>query len=218
MDLSSTKPQVISNLKFWGIVLKRSITHSQLGASLWAIKGAKSPAPNSVKLKVLKRNFVRFGTCIETGTYLGDTTLSLSKNFPMVISIEPENSLYLFAKKRLRRRPNVHLIFGTSEEKLSQAIKEVPEGGSLNLWLDGHFSGGFTYRGKTIMPLKEELEVVSSNLNKFSEVVIAIDDFRDIPSFSREDVSRERLVEFAQTNFLSWSVEQDIFIMKKKKA
>jgi len=215
VKMFAVKAKFFQSLKFQGVLLKRLITHSFLGAITWAIKGAKLPAPNYVKYRVLEREFLRSGICIETGTYLGETTSKLSKMYPLVVSIEPDEKLHSFVKMRLKRKSNVELVLGTSETRLSEVLSRVKDGSDVNFWLDGHFSGGFTFLGENVMPIIQELKVISDNLARLDSVVVAIDDFRDLSCSSSGDLSRDFLVKFAQENSLTWNVEHDMFFMRK---
>jgi hypothetical protein len=215
MKMFPVKAKFSKSLNFHVVLLKRFITHSFFGATIWAIKGAKLPAPNYLKYRVLEREFLRSGICIETGTYLGETTLRLSKMYPLVVSIEPDERLYAFAKMRFKRKYNVELVLGTSENRLSEVLSRVEDGSDVNFWLDGHFSGGFTFLGENEMPIIQELKVISDNLARLDSVVVAIDDFRDLGCSTSEVLSRDFLVKFAQENSLTWNVELDMFFMRK---
>lgn len=115
------------------------------------------------------------GDWIETGTYLGDTSLALSKSSPLVITLEPSQELYDFSSARLRARKNVNCLLGTSEEQFANAISLV--GDKVNIWLDGHYSGDITHLGATETPLFFELQTIVENLPKFKSLRILLTTF-----------------------------------------
>ncbi len=46
----------------------------------WLLSGFKSPSPQWVKTRLLLSQMIPGATWLETGTYLGDTTMRLAKN------------------------------------------------------------------------------------------------------------------------------------------
>lgn len=183
----------------------------------WWLRGFESPSPQFIKLRILSRNCVPGAAWIETGTYLGETTKFLSKHSKMVFSIEPAVILYKFVTKRLRRLNNVQIIFGTSEEVFEFTISKLER--KANFWLDGHASGDITFSNQGVTPIVHELIILANHLPRFEECVIFVDDVR---GFSDKDgksdyPSKEFLVEWANKNNCSWSIEHDIFIAKKLK-
>ena len=196
-------------------ILRRKITQGLPGAVVWTLKGSQVPAPNYIKWRTLAGKFNRNSICIETGTYLGETTRWLSKKFPRIISLEPEEILCNFARDRFKRNTNITILNGSSEELFADVLEKIEVGSNVNFWLDGHFSDGITYKGQSNTPLIEELSNIKSNLRRFNRVVIAIDDFRD---FKQENElgypARSWLVEWAENNDFSWDVRNDIFFME----
>jgi len=91
-------------------------------------------------------------TWIETGTYFGDTTLFLSKNFTKVTSIEPEKIIYAFALNRLKKHTNVSLYNSSSEEIFETILSK--EKGNICFFLDGHYSDGVTFLSKEFYSYK----------------------------------------------------------------
>ena len=166
----------------------------------------------------MKRNGINFGTWIETGTYLGDTTKFLAKNFPnsKIISLEPQILIFNFAKFRLRKRNNVLLVNGSSEEKFEGILSKIA--GPVNFWLDGHFSGDITFQGDSISPIIQELDLIEKYRNNIGELAVFIDDIRDFDADLNSGYpSRDVLVTWANRNNLKWNIEQDIFIAKSRK-
>jgi hypothetical protein len=183
---------------------------------IWRRKGYPTPAPYKVKWNVLRRNCIKSGDWIETGTYLGETTLFLA-NLDMnasVYSIEPAERLFNFNEKRFKRKENIEIICGTSEEKLVYSLKSSPRG--LNFWLDGHYSGDITYQGKFVSPLQHELKIIAENIDTNRKIVIFVDDFRLFLDEKSGYPSINFIINWAEQNDFVWSVEYDIVILKKK--
>ena len=181
----------------------------------WRSSSYSSPSPQHVKIGILKSNSLRNATWIETGTYLGDTTLKLSKIAKKVISIEPQLELSHFATTRLKRRANVEIINATSESCIAKVLERV--NGPACFWLDGHYSGDVTFQGSEISPISKELVAISKYL-KTDDVVVFVDDFRLFVNSSTTGYPpHSDLVAWALENNLSWTVEQDIFIAKSKR-
>jgi len=181
------------------------------------MRGFGPPSPQFIKLRILGGNCIPEAAWIETGTYLGETTKFLSKNSRMVYSIEPADLLYKFVAKRLIRLNNVQIVLGTSEEVFESTIAKLD--GKVNFWLDGHASGDITFSNQDVTPIVHELEILANHLPRFDECAIFIDDVRGFADMygASKYPSKEFLVEWANTNSCSWSIEHDIFIAKKLK-
>lgn len=196
--------------KFWLKVLKRKLTPDGL---LWKVRNYRSPSPQYVKTRILSSHSLDNAIWVETGTYLGDTTLNLSKIAKSVISIEPQIELSKFAGKRLKRHKNIKVLNSTSEECIAGILDGLV--GPVCFWLDGHYSGDVTYKGSAISPILQELTAVSTYVNKGNPVVVFVDDFRlFVSSASSGYPSHLSLVDWAFENNLEWTVEHDIFIAK----
>lgn len=112
-------------------------------------------------------------TVIETGTYLGLSTLYFSKKFKDVHTIELDPKLFLMAKQKLDKYRNIHLELGSSDEKLSIILSKIKE--PVLFFLDAHASGGITTSGIEPSPIKRELKVIEK-FNMITKSVIIIDD------------------------------------------
>ncbi len=178
----------------------------------WHLKeGCCLPAPHFVKQAVLLRNGIKNSTWIETGTYLGDTTYFLSKNFPTVHTIEPSIYYRNIAKSLIKKKDNIIFHEGTSEECFESICLKVT--GDVSFWLDGHFSGGNTFKNNSLTPIKFELEIIKKNIKKLNNICVLIDDARC--SFVDEGYpSLDYYVEWAKSLNLKWIIEHDIFIAK----
>jgi hypothetical protein len=182
----------------------------------WKERMFSAPSPHSVKVSCVLRNGLKQAVWIETGTYHGDTTQALSMAASKVYSIEPEPFLFERAQKRFDGYENVEIIKGLSEVVLPILLPTLK--GDLCFWLDGHFSGGVTYRGPRETPILEELACIRENLAQMQRAVIMVDDVRcfnpNVPEYAAYP-PLDYLVDWARANALSWRIEHDIFIANK---
>lgn len=93
---------------------------------------------------------------VETGTYSGDTTEYLAKQYPhlKILSCEIEPTLYEFARQRLSQYPNVTVVHESSDHFLQRIIKnqQTPMLERPFFYLDAHSSD--------VWPLQSELEAI----------------------------------------------------------
>jgi hypothetical protein len=180
----------------------------------WRARGYLENAPQLVKQNLFVKYGVPQAQWVETGTYLGETTDFLSKNYSFVYSIEPEKNLFKNAMKKFLNK-NIELFNDVSEDVMPSLLPGLS--GDINFWLDGHYSAGFTFQGNKDCPVEEELIAIKNNLLNFSKVAILIDDVRCFlpTNTSHSDYpSIDFLVDWARANNFNWRVEQDVFIMK----
>ncbi len=174
-----------------------------------------APSPSFVKQACLTRNGLDDATWVETGTYLGDTTRILCELGRPVYSIEPEPQLFESALQYFKEKSNVHIIKGLSEDVFPVLLPTLR--GDICFWLDGHFSGGNTYKGPKDTPIVEELACISKNLITMNKIAIMVDDVRCFnpknPNYSTYP-SINFLVDWAREHDFSWHIEHDIFIAK----
>ena len=182
----------------------------------WAARQYAAPAPYLVKNCVFLRNNLSDATWIETGTLRGDTSDFLSRHASFVHTTEPQPKLFQQAKERFSQHKNVMVHNEISEIFLPRILPTLS--GNVCLWLDGHYSAGETFAGPNDTPLREELEAIRANINRFDKIAVLIDDIRfcgrrhiygSYPSLSE-------LVAFADGLGLDWYIEHDIFIAKSK--
>jgi hypothetical protein len=146
---------------------------------------------------------------------LGTTTKFQSRHFPKLHSIEPDKDLYELKVKKFKNS-NVELYNGISEKVLPQLLLTLKQ--HCNFWLDGHYSGGNTFKGPLDCPVVEELKTIQEHLKKIFKAVILIDDVRCFLPNSKvneEYPPLALLVDWARLNELTWKIEHDIFIMQK---
>ena len=95
--------------------------------------------------------------------------------FAKAYTIELDPQLYASAQQRFSTLPNVEPLQGDSGEVLRDLLKQVDM--PTLFWLDGHWSGGSTAKGKFETPIKEELRAILAHPLKDKHVVL-IDDAR----------------------------------------
>jgi hypothetical protein len=181
----------------------------------WGNRGFSAPAPQFVKQIVLKRNGISSATWVETGTYLGQTTEFLAQDALQVYSLEPEPTLFKNAYTYFQDKMNVEIIHGPSEEVFPELLKKLQ--GNVCFWLDGHYSGGGTFKGAFDTPILNELSMIANHLEQFNQVVVMIDDVRlfngDVHA-NEFYPSLNKLVEWSNKHHLTWHIEHDIFVAK----
>ncbi len=187
------------------------------GYRLWRQRNFEAPSPAKVKRNVLLRNAIPGAPWIETGTYLGDTTMFLARRFPRVVTLEPSAELCERARRRFAGMPQVEVVNDISENVFPKLLPQLS--GALNFWLDGHFSAGPTHRGPKDTPIIEELASIQANLSRFPKIAVLVDDVRcfdpTLPEFAGYP-ERDMLVDWARNNGLNWSIEHDIFVASRR--
>ena len=197
------------------IYLRMFKSNFNLEYKSWRSTNFCAPSPQHIKLEILISNSIPNATWVETGTYLGDTTVVLANNARAVITIEPSERQYELVSKRLRHLKNVKIVNSTSEECIHEILDDLI--GPTCFWLDGHYSGGHTFRGSLDTPIVAELTSISKYLERNRQVVIFIDDFRlFVDSLNTGYPSQNYLVDWANSHELTWTVEHDIFIAKSR--
>ena len=143
--------------------------------SEWQASGKTLPAPHRYKQEVLREyaQKYRLKTLVETGTFLGLMMEAQLSYFEKLISIELDQDLFRAATKRFKSYPQVKIIQGDSGEMIQRVVQEQKT--PALFWLDGHYSGGFTAKGKSECPIYGELQAI---LNAAPAHVILIDDAR----------------------------------------
>ncbi len=104
--------------------------------------------------------------CVETGTFMGDTTEVLAEIFPEVHTIEINKTYLAQAEAKVGDKSNVNMHEGSSPEKIKEIIAEGWNPGIL-FFLDAHW---YDY-----CPLLDELLAIA---DKKIKPVIAIHDFK----------------------------------------
>jgi predicted O-methyltransferase YrrM len=102
---------------------------------------------------------------IETGTFLGNTTVEFARLFQQVHTIEYMSSSYEYARERLALYPNVHCYLGNSVDVLPTILNELKNEDMIMVYLDAHWHTD---------PLQGEILLLGQTFA--DRVVIIIDD------------------------------------------
>ncbi len=148
---------------------------------------------------------------------MGDTAALLAQSSKMVFTIEPDVALFNKAQARFSEIPKIQVIHGLSEEVFPRLLPTLS--GTVNFWLDGHYSGGITHQGPTDCPVRDELASIEANIKNFTTVNVLIDDIRCFdPSVAEyaDYPDLDYLVDWARRNNLRWHIEHDIFVARSK--
>lgn len=142
----------------------------------WEKKGRPVPPPDLVKQKTVKEHARKFSldTLIETGTYLGDMVDATRDTFGRIFSIELDDALYERARKKFSKFDYISIVQGDSGEVLPVILADIKQ--PCLFWLDGHYSGGDTAKGRLETPILQELHCVLTH--SIEGHVILIDDAR----------------------------------------
>lgn len=111
---------------------------------------------------------------VETGTFLGETTLAMSGIFERCWTVEIDKALYEQALHRFEGRANITALHGDSESLIVKILSEIDA--PAVFWLDGHYSRANTGRGAIDTPIVNELTRIFEHPIKTH--VILIDDAR----------------------------------------
>jgi len=166
-------------------------------------------------MSVLERFGLPNATWVETGTYFGETTAHLAVAARQVFSIEPDRDFAANAEEKFAKTHNVQILHGLSEELLPGILTAIS--GPICFWLDGHFSGPGTFQGPVDTPIELELQHIESLIASGREVVVFVDDVRlfgEINQYPSGEIypHRSLLVNWADRNGMTWTIEHDIFI------
>ena len=80
------------------------------------------------------------------------------------------------AKAKYKDIKNIKFILGASETRFDQVMQN--HSGKLNIFLDGHYSGGITSKTDYTTPLIIELDTILRHIDRFDEIRLFIDDIR----------------------------------------
>lgn len=127
---------------------------------------------------------------IESGTYLGDTILTVQPYFKSVYTIEISKKYFdqFDQRKEELQIENIINLFGDSGKIIGQILMEISSDDNCIFWLDGHWSSGDTGRGEKDCPLIEECSMIDK-LYKSKKGIILIDDYHLFGTNINEDWS-----------------------------
>lgn len=104
----------------------------------------------------------RIQTIIETGTYLGNTTLAFSAMAPHIHTIENNHQFVAIARRKFKNKKNIRLHIGSSPEVLRVLLPKI-RSRSL-FFLDAHWYNYF--------PLLDELRAIAKHADITKVIVI----------------------------------------------
>ncbi len=174
----------------------------------WVVGGCQSPAPNVVKMAIV-RHFVvssqsRF--FVETGTYLGSMVEHVAETGVDCFTIEIDDDIYTRAKRILKHKKNISCLKGDSAVVLPELLSQIDS--PAVFWLDGHYSGGFTGKADTDTPVSTELQMILDHHVK--NHIILIDDARDFTGKNNYPYLSSLLAQFDDNPNYSAEVSSDI--------
>jgi|WetSurMetagenome_2_1015567.scaffolds.fasta_scaffold461682_1 hypothetical protein len=111
---------------------------------------------------------------VETGTYQGETTCYL-EDLPQIREVYTiELDLFLFenARNSFKNLNKISAWHGDSPKILPFIFKEISPESKVCVFLDAHYSGGCTARGKLASPLQAELEVLQNYAGRIHQIII----------------------------------------------
>ncbi len=141
----------------------------------WEQQSCPLPPPSIYKYSVLReyaRN-AKINILVETGTYKGGAVTHLLHDFASIYTIELDDDLYRRAHIYFADMNNVFCFHGDSSIELEKITAGIHQ--EAIFWLDGHYSGGITAKGKKETPILEELKFI---LSRKKRDIILIDDVR----------------------------------------
>lgn len=134
--------------------------------------------PHTLKVQtvLIYGAYFKINTLIETGTYRGDMVQAALNQYQKIISIELQPSLFLRAKVKFSKYPNVDILLGDSGKALPRILQSIYE--PCVFWLDGHYIPLTldTAKGDVDTPILQELAAILDHPIK--NHVILIDDAR----------------------------------------
>jgi hypothetical protein len=160
----------------WRWLLSRAERRDRRKRRAWLAAGRPAPAPSVVKHDIVRHHADRYGlaTLVETGTYMGGTIEALEDRFARIYSIELDDALYERARARFAHLPHVTILHGDSAQMLPELLAQLRE--PALFWLDGHYSGPGTAKGRRETPIVEEILAVLAH--PVAGHVILVDDAR----------------------------------------
>jgi hypothetical protein len=158
--------------------LVRAYTNYKLQKKMrvWENQGGVGPMPHWGKQQVVIEYIQRFEpeVFIETGTYKGKMVYAVMPYIEEIYSIELDETHARNAQARFAAYPNIHIIQGESGKVLAELLKTIDK--RCLFWLDAHYSGGSTAKGRIKTPIMQEVQCI--NHPTAQEHAILIDDAR----------------------------------------
>lgn len=182
----------------------------------WVHNGCPSPAPNIVKMAVVRHHVVAYRTpvFVETGTYLGSMVEHIAATGVDCHTIEIDPTIHARARRILAGHRNIDLILEDSAVALPRLLATLER--PATFWLDGHYSGTFTGRAELDTPVSAELDHILAHPVK--RHVILIDDARDFTGRDGYPTLSSLLAHFDDHPHYSAQVSADIIRIVPRQA
>ena len=113
---------------------------------------------------------------LETGTFLGVTTNRCAPHFERIYTVEIEPALAAQARRFLARHAHVEVVLGDADVEVRRLFNDKKIVNAL-IFLDGHFSAGFTGSADNPEPAVSIMEFLSQHADQIAAIVI--DDYRE---------------------------------------
>ena len=179
----------------------------------WTINLRSYPLPYLLKrriiIKYIKNNNIDY--FVETGTCYGDMLEGVKKHVQKAMSIEIDELLFYNAKKRFINDNHVKIILGDSSNMLPEILSQIDK--PTLFYLDAHYSGKGTGRGKKETPLLTELRLLLNN--DMQGNIILIDDARHLGKNNYPQYSKIREMVIELTN-MTINNQDDIISIEPK--
>ena len=178
---------------------------ASLRDSWLAARFSPRPPHGYSKYRILRDRARRHGcnVLVETGTWEGTTTARCAARFDAVLSVELDPALAARARERFAGNPKVHLFEGDVVERLPAMMEKAAPLGRALVFLDAHYSGPGTAKGKVDEPAIEALHALAPFARSIG--CILVDDFR---TFDGEHGPRlSELFATTEKLFPGWTVE-----------
>jgi hypothetical protein len=152
---------------------------------------------------------------VETGTYQGETILSMYPYFEKSFTIELSEKFYSEFNKKDYDNTKLQSLFGDSSTVIKEVIPNLNN--KTIFFLDGHYSSCGTAKGVKDVPLYEELE----SINNFFpyECIIIIDDLRLFGTNLSEDwseIDAKKIINLLDSRLIKHIEINDRLVIKLK--
>jgi hypothetical protein len=190
----------------------------------WHRRFYNQHSPTYIKRKQFIKYSLPNSIWIETGTYLGQTAVFLSKHFSKVYTIEPDIDLFKNVKKYLIKYKNITIINSESKKALIELLsKKIKQ--NINFFLDAHNVGNNstkTYKSRIANPILDELKIIQKNIKNLKNFIIFVDDVNwlsddFIKTHKSSETRLNKIINWCKKNNLTFIINHNLMIIKKLK-
>lgn len=152
----------------------------------------------------------------ETGTYIGNTVYAVKDHFEEIYSVELSKDLAMLARARFHRYAHIHIINENSSTALKRFVDSLRE--PALFWLDAHYSGGITAKGRRQTPIREELNAILTHpLVRHHILVDDVKDFNGQNDYPTVEEVLSMVKELSDDNYEA-CVHGNVFLISPKKS